>query len=71
VSTILLCVRTVIHLPVLSSSGEAKYSIRAKIIRSKIAPALTCVFTPEYAAMITVHELVKARTARLAGRKKF
>ncbi|KAK4691579.1 hypothetical protein P7C71_g5445, partial [Lecanoromycetidae sp. Uapishka_2] len=63
-SAIFLCVWTVIHLPVPRYNGEAEHSLRTKIVRSKIVPALIGLFVPEYSAMIALDELVEARHAK-------
>ena len=69
-ATILLCVWTVIHLPVPCCSrfekgqlvpGEPSRSLRKWVIRSGIVPAVISVIAPEFLTLTAIGELVQAR----------
>lgn len=68
-STILLCVWTVIHLPLPCCSrfgkgnfvpGEPSWSFRDWVIRSGIGPAVISVIAPEFLNLTAISELVEA-----------
>ena len=56
-ATILLCVWTVIHLPVPYYRGDSPRSLRQRVIRSGIGTALISVIAPEFLAITAVAEL--------------
>lgn len=57
-ATILLCVWTVIHLPVPYYRGAPPLSLRQRVVRSGIGTALISVITPEFLAITAVGELM-------------
>lgn len=57
-ATVLLCVWTVIHLPVPLYRGQQLLSTRQKLVRSGIGPALISVIAPEFLAFTAVNELI-------------
>lgn len=57
-ATVLLCVWTVIHLPVPLHRGQQLLSTRQKLVRSGIGPALISVIAPEFLAFTAVSELI-------------
>ena len=59
-ATILLCVWTVIHLPVPYYRGASPLSLRQRVVRSGIITALLSVITPEFLAITAVGELTKS-----------
>lgn len=72
-ATIILCVWTVIHLPVPCCMrfdkgrlvpGEPPRSFRNWVIRSGIVPAVTSVIAPEWLTMLAISELLGARTTQ-------
>lgn len=63
-ATIFLCVWTAIHLPVPYYREEKPRTIRDRIVRSKIVPALICVLVPEVLAITAIIDLAGARQAR-------
>ena len=65
-ATIFLCVWTAMHLPVPYYRGQQPLSMRQKIIRSGIVPALVSVIAPEFLAFTAVCEL----TASWIGKKE-
>lgn len=65
-ATILLCVWTVIHLPVPYYRGDSPGSLRQRVIRSGIGTALISVIAPEFLAITAAVEL----TTSWQGRKR-
>lgn len=72
-ATIILCVWTVIHLPVPCCMrfdkgqlvpGEPPRSFRNWVIRSGIVPAVTSVIAPEWLTVLAISELLGARTTQ-------
>lgn len=59
-ATILLCVWTVIHLPVPRYRGNSPLSKRQRIVRSGIGTALVGVIAPEFLAISALKDLVDA-----------
>lgn len=56
-ATILLCVWTVIHLPVPYYRGASPLSLRQRVVRSGIGTALLSVIAPEFLALTALSEL--------------
>lgn len=59
-ATILLCVWTVIHLPVPEYCGNSPLSKRQRIVRSDVGPALISVIAPEFLAISALNDLAHA-----------
>lgn len=59
-ATILLCVWTVIHLPVPEYCGNSPLSKRQRIVRSGVGPALISVVAPEFLAISALNDLAHA-----------
>ena len=57
-ATIFLCVWTAIHLPVPYYSGQQSLSLRQKLVRSGIGPALITVIIPEFLTLSAAYELI-------------
>lgn len=58
--TIFICVWTTIHLPVPHYTGQWPLGLRAKIVRSKIVPALIALVAPEFLTITALFELYQA-----------
>ena len=59
-ATIFLCVWTVIHMPLPCYRGERSLSMRQRIVRSGIGPALISVIAPEFLAITALYDLANA-----------
>ena len=59
-ATIFLCVWTVIHLPVPYYREQRSLSLRQRLVRSGIGPALISVIVPEFLAITAVCEMTTA-----------
>lgn len=63
-ATIFLCVWTAMHLPVPYYRGQQPLSMRQKIVRSGIGPAVISIIAPEFLAFTAVCELTKSWLGR-------
>ena len=80
-ATVLLCVWTIIHLPFPCYSqfkngqhltGEPSRSLRNRVIRSGIVPALVSVIAPEFLTFTAISEYLRARESKkILGQKKW
>ena len=59
--TVFLCVWTAIHLPVPYYRGEMPLSMRDRIVRSKVVPALISIIAPEFLVWNAAVEFILAR----------
>lgn len=63
-ATIFLCVWTAMHLPVPYYRGQQPLSMRQKIVRSGIGPAVISIIAPEFLAYTAFCELIKSWLGR-------
>ncbi len=68
-ATIFLCVYTAIHLPVPLYHEQQPLSIRQKLIRSGIGPALISIVAPEFLAITAIGELTATWSAKKEMRR--